>query len=119
MEPSAPSLPDPPSDGTECHRQWERLRSRPGGPVHLVAELESEPRPVPVRDVSPGGVNLVLSRPLPPRSILPVTLRNPDRPFKCPIAVQVIYNRDAEGGQYLVGAAFLRELTDREIEGLF
>ncbi len=119
MESSAPSLPDPTSGGTECQRQWERLGSRPGGPIHLVAELESEPRPVPVRDVSPGGVKLVLSRPLPPRSIQPVTLRNPARSFDCPIAVRVIYNRDAEGGQYLVGAAFLRELTDREIEGLF
>jgi hypothetical protein len=47
-----------------------------------------------------------------------IRLFNTSRHFECQIPARIIYCIENADGEYTIGAAFTRELTDRELDGL-
>jgi hypothetical protein len=99
-------------------RRSERFACAPGTLDCVIAGVGVEPWLVPVRNISSGGLNIVLRRKLEPGTIITVKLFNAARLFECDLRVRVIYNLEREDGDVLVGGAFLRELDRREVQGL-
>jgi hypothetical protein len=73
---------------------------------------------VPVRNISQGGINLRLAHRIDPGTILTMKLFNTRRRFECSLPVRIIYNLERPDGDFLVGGAFERELTENEVNGL-
>jgi hypothetical protein len=84
----------------------------------LIAALEGDPMPVRVRNISAGGVSLVLHRGIDPETLLNVQLLNRPRMFFCKIDVKITYIVEHPSGDWIVGGSFTRRLTDDELRSL-
>jgi hypothetical protein len=84
----------------------------------LIAGIEVDPWLVPVRNISKGGINLILSQRITPGQVFPVRLFHTGRSFECRIPVRFLYCLDHSDGDYLVGGAFTRPLEPHEVESL-
>jgi hypothetical protein len=72
---------------------------------------------VKIRDVSMGGLGLLLSRRVEPGTVLAVTLANQARGFSKTVLVQVTHCTPRDGA-YLVGGTFTVPLTYQEMTTL-
>jgi PilZ domain len=86
--------------------------------THLQAEVDGFEGRLRVRDISLGGVNLVLSGRFPPGSVITVRFRVAGMEQAIEREARVIYLMPQANG-YTLGAAFLNELTDEELRSLF
>ncbi len=91
---------------------------RPGVRNHLVANVDGDPWPVRVRNISAGGVSLFTSRPLELESEVAVDLFNRATGFDGRIPARVVFVLPHPCGDHAVGLAFARPLTAEEVEGL-
>lgn len=82
----------------------------------LLAMVEGEPHPVRVRNISAGGISLVLSHEVPADSILEIELLNRPEMFLCKLQVQITYRVEHPTGDWILGGAFTRKLTDEELK---
>jgi hypothetical protein len=71
-----------------------------------------------VRDVSAGGIALLMYRPLRPGTVLTVYLRRPNVDSTHLLLVRVIHTRRHVRGQWLVGCMLPRPVSDDELEAL-
>jgi hypothetical protein len=84
----------------------------------LIAALEGDPLPIRVRNISAGGISLVLNRGVEPDTILSIQLLNRPRMFFCKIDVKVTYMVEHPSGDWILGGSFARPLTDEELRAL-
>jgi hypothetical protein len=83
----------------------------------LTTELEADPRPAWVRDVSARGVSLMADRPLVPGTPLLVELPNLDGQA-CVLTARVVRTVTGSGGQWLLGCTLTHDLGDNELAKL-
>jgi c-di-GMP-binding flagellar brake protein YcgR len=86
--------------------------------VRLIAAVEGDPTPARVRNISAGGISLVLNRGVDPDTMLNVQLLNRPQMFLCKVEVRVTYIVEHPTGDWILGGAFARKLTDEELRCL-
>jgi hypothetical protein len=71
-----------------------------------------------VRNISATGISLVVNRPLEPQAVFSIELCRPTRFWYSELPMRVVYTVPHPAGEYIVGGAFARELTEDELVGL-
>jgi hypothetical protein len=99
-------------------RKCDRHECTPEHPRCLIAAVAVDPWLVPVRNISASGINFRLARRLDPGTVVTVKLFNTVRQFECTVPVRVVYILQHADGDYLIGGAFERELSESEVQGL-
>ena len=83
-------------------------------PDRVTEKISDRPK---IRDVSLGGIGLVLVRQVAVGSLLAVSLANPAQKFSKTVLVRVAHVTVAHGG-FLIGGTFLEPLTYQEFTSL-
>ncbi len=83
-----------------------------------MAAVEGDPLPVRVRNISAGGISLVVHREVVTDTLLVVQLLNRPQMFLCDVQVRVTYAVEHPSGDWIVGGAFTRKLSDDELRSL-
>jgi hypothetical protein len=104
---------DEPAD----RRATERFPVNANASCPFLAPVAEELGQVKIKDISMGGIGLVVSRRVEPGTLLAVTLANPARGFQKTVLVRVIHTAPQTGG-YLVSGAFSTPLTYQELSTL-
>jgi hypothetical protein len=119
MSGSVSSSPADPSKRQRAEqRRWVRMPCQPGTRSFVVISENEYPWPAEVRNISPGGVGVVLARKLEPERTVLVDLHNEANGFRCQMPARVVYTADLPGGDVLHGLRFARQLSDLEVRGL-
>jgi PilZ domain len=84
----------------------------------LLAMVQGEPHPVRVRNISAGGISLVLAREVPADELLEIELLNRPRMFLCKLQVRITYRVEHPSGDWIIGGAFMRKLEEDELKSL-
>ncbi len=86
--------------------------------VRLMAAVEGDNTPVRVRNISAGGISLVINRGVDPDTLLNVELLNRPNMFLCKVQVRVTYVVEHPTGDWIIGGAFVRKLSHEELRSL-
>jgi hypothetical protein len=109
------AAPEPVAKKDE-RRFWVRYPANLDTSVQL-ADYPGEDRvPARIRDISRGGVNLVLDQGFPTGRLLTLempSVDNPERIFN--VLACVVHSRAEPGGRHSLGCVFSRELTDDDL----
>jgi PilZ domain len=81
----------------------------------LAAAIKGQEHSARVRNISAGGVSLVISHGFSSDDILAVELRSMPRNFARQLKVRVIYCIEHPSGDYIVGGSFISPLTEDEV----
>lgn len=84
----------------------------------LMASLRGNSAVVRVRNLSATGISLVLPHAVEAETVLPLELLNLGRMFICKVDMRVVYTLEHPSGDWILGCAFLRKLTDEELQAL-
>jgi hypothetical protein len=84
----------------------------------MTANLEGEPRLARVRNISVGGISLLVNGPVEAGTILTVHLENDRHNFSRLIRLRVIYCLERPDGEWILGGSFLQRLTGEELRAL-
>jgi hypothetical protein len=84
----------------------------------LVKAADGEPIEGQVRDVSLGGIGLVLRRRYEPGTLLNVEITNRSGLFSCTLVVRVVHISKGGDGTFLVGGAFVLTLRCEDLRAL-
>jgi hypothetical protein len=84
----------------------------------LVASVAGNAQIVRVRNISATGISLVLNGPIEPQTVLYIELLNRHTSFLCMIRLRVVYSVEHPNGLFIVGGAFLQQLTREQLTGL-
>jgi hypothetical protein len=98
-------------------RRW--VRAAPTGDRAVVKQLtDPEAGPVLMRvfNLSPTGVGLLAEHRVEPGTLLDVELLGRGEAPGLAVLAVVIFSSERDGGEWLVGCAFIRELTDTELK---
>jgi hypothetical protein len=71
-----------------------------------------------VQDISRGGVRLSLPRAFDPGTLLTIGIASTAEGFLPPLQVRVVHSSAATEGRWVHGCAFLRPLSEEELQGL-
>jgi hypothetical protein len=82
----------------------------------IVASLAGEPLPARVRNISIGGLSLVLTHPSDPGTLMAIDLRSMTRNITHSVQIRIIYTIEHPSGDWIAGAAFVQPLTDEEVK---
>lgn len=99
-------------------RAWVRLPCNVPTSYHPVVAAVYEPWPAAVLDFSPGGMRLLASRPVEPRTLLRVELEAGDGQTSRKVLARVSHCSAQEGGKWILGCAFANELSDADVRAL-
>ncbi len=117
-DPTCPSPGSPAPGGGAERRSTTRYTPGPSLCGHLVDNKGSVIIPDEIRDLSAGGISLVLNRPIDPASNPTVDLFNASQNVACRQPLRVVHVRQQPNGQFLLGAAFTRVLGIVEVRDL-
>jgi hypothetical protein len=78
--------------------------------------LSVAPTTAKVRNLSAGGISLVVDRDFEPQSVLTVQLVNTERNVACSLKVRVVYTVPHPSGDWILGGAFTRQLSEEELK---
>jgi hypothetical protein len=106
--------PQPEAAGEE-RRVRLRLPSSVQTVVHSTNGAEPLQLPARVRNVSRGGINLVLDRPFEPGSIVSIELPGQEGQTASTVLACVVHATPAGDGGWSVGCTFSRELSDADL----
>jgi hypothetical protein len=119
MSGSASSSPaDPLKRQRVEQRRWARVPCQSGTRAFLVISENEDPWPAEIRNMSPGGVGLVVARKLEPERSVLLDLHNEANGFRCQVPARVVYTTDLPTGDVLHGCMFARALSNLEVRGL-
>jgi len=112
--------PSPPAGGPGPPRDRRRWRRQRAGTIRVerIADGERRAWQVAVRNVSPGGVRLVLGNGLPPGTALRLRLSRPGRDIAVVVSARVVYVLEKPAGCFITGCAFEQPLHDDQFRGL-
>jgi len=106
-----------PSEAGE-RRQAVRHPCRPGLARCLLIQRPGDLWPAEVRDISANGLSLVVLRRFDPGVEVLVELGNKKQKFWRRLKVRIVHARLNQAGGWVLGGAFERELSDRELRPL-
>jgi hypothetical protein len=113
-----PKKPPAKSAGAE-RRETVRYTVTIATSQRLLASVSDQPeKPVQVRNLSAGGVSLVLHRYTQIDDEIDIDLLNRKVMFLCKVRVRVTYSVELPSGEWLVGGSFTRKLGDEEVRSL-
>ena len=82
----------------------------------LLAMVQGEVNPIRVRNISAGGISLVLQNEVPADTLLEIELLNRPQMFLCKLQVKITYRVEHPTGDWIIGGAFTRRLSDEELK---
>ncbi len=85
---------------------------------YLIASVADSLSPAWVHNISTGGVLMLVARPVEPGSVLAVKLLKLSDPAPYMHLLRVVHVREDAGGCYLVGAAFVDEVSEDDLGDL-
>ncbi len=71
-----------------------------------------------VRDISAGGIGLLTGCRIRPGSVLVLRLFSESQGMSRPLLVRIIHSHPQPDGQWLSGGAFVRRLSDEDLEAV-
>lgn len=112
---------DPPSSNSPEPQGIERRASTRypcnlATSCRLIAVVEGDAWPGRVRNISVGGISLVLSHPVDSDTLLSIELSSTTRQFSRTVQVRVVYCIEHPSGDYILGGAFVNPLGDDELK---
>lgn len=117
-DPTNPSSGAPGPGGGAERRLSARYNPSPSLCGHLVDSQGGVIIPDEIRDLSTGGIGMILSRPIDPSSSPVVDLFNASNNYPCRQPLRVIHLRQQPDGRFYLGAAFTRVLGRVEVNEL-
>lgn len=84
----------------------------------LLASVEGDSTPARVRNISAGGISLVVHRNVEIDTVLDLQLLNRPQMFLCQVSVRITYAVEHPSGDFILGGAFTRRLEDQELRSL-
>jgi len=84
----------------------------------LSASMEGGAIQARIRNISAGGISLIVNRSLEPETVVQVRLANRAKMFSCTLPIRIIYAVEHPGGECILGASFDRPLTQEELRHL-
>jgi hypothetical protein len=85
---------------------------------HAVAGEQEKCWPAVIRDISKGGIGLILNRPFEPGMVLTFELHTRDRSFSRTVLVCAVRSEPLGREEWLVGCTFASKISEQEIENL-
>lgn len=85
---------------------------------HMSAVIEGLPGSAHVRNISATGISLIVDHDLDQDSEVQLQLRNLTKLFSCRIPLRIVYMVERPSGEWILGGAFVRKLTDNEMKAL-
>jgi hypothetical protein len=110
------------ADPVESEPEWIERRASTRYPCNLatscrlIATLPGEPMPARIRNISVGGISLVLSQPFDSGSMLGLELRSMTRNIARMFQVTILYTIEHPSGDWISGARFVQPLSDEELK---
>lgn len=120
----SPASLDPGGQQGPERRAWVRFPCTQGSVVtlessfHADAADNGETWPATVMDISVGGLALVLGRRFEPGTVLSLEWSGRDANQTSTLLLRVLYAKPQGFGHWLVGGAFLQQLTSEELQAL-
>ncbi len=97
-------------------RLWVRYPADLKSSVQLAEHSGEDRVPAKVRDISRGGINLLITKSFMPGQLIDVELPAPDAPDRVVnVLACVVRSREEAGGQHSLGCVFSRELSDDDL----
>ncbi len=84
----------------------------------LIAALDNDPSQVRVRNISSGGISLILTHSVEPDTVLNVQLLNRPTMALCKVQVRVTYIVEHPSGDWILGGAFIEKLSEADLRAL-
>jgi hypothetical protein len=84
----------------------------------LIAQVDGDTWPAKVRNISVSGISLIVGHRLDLETLVNVELYNKSRKFLCQVPLRILYVLEKRDGSFIIGAAFTRELSQEELQGL-
>ncbi|MGE3803525.1 MAG: PilZ domain-containing protein [Gemmataceae bacterium] len=111
--------PEQQQDDGDDRRAFVRHRSKPETPSFAITgEEEIITWKARVRDISRGGISLLVNSSFPENAVVEIELPNPEADVSRILPARVVRCSTQNGVHYTVACAFLEELTDDEIKAL-
>jgi hypothetical protein len=82
----------------------------------LVASFPGDTVPARVRNISVGGMSLVLTRPLDSGTLLDIELRSMTRNVSQTFQIRVIYSIEHPSGDWILGTSFVQPMTEEVLK---
>jgi anti-anti-sigma factor len=102
-------------------RRRSDVRFRCGPELVCQVQVEGERpdrRPAKIRNLSAGGMCLILDHKIEPNAVVHLHLQHSTRRFAAQVPLRVIYTVQRLGGDHVVGGVFTRKLSEEERAGL-
>lgn len=100
-------------------RAWVRYHSKPETPFFAITgEEEIISWRAKVRDVSCGGISLVVNNNFPEGTVVEIELPNAEADVSRLMLAKVVRSETYEGIQYVLGCAFMEQLSEEDVRGL-
>lgn len=112
----APAPADEPEPSGIERRASTRYPCNLATSCRLAASVKGDTVPARVRNISAGGVSLVLGHEFTSGALIALELRNTGRNFARTLQVRVIYCIEHPSGDWILGGAFVSPLTDDEVK---
>jgi hypothetical protein len=104
----------PPDD----QREWIRYPCAPDATCRIVVGPMIEYWALRLQNVSEAGMTLVSDRALTIGNVVAVELDRPVRGFRCSRRMQIIYQFKDMEGDFILGGAFTKPLSEAEVDAL-
>jgi hypothetical protein len=114
-EPSTVNFADGPQPSGIERRVWTRFSSNLSTSCRIKASLPNKAARARVRNISVGGVSLIVASPVEIGSVVPLELRSSLRDFGCTLELRVLYCVEHPGGDSILGGSFVQPLTEDQL----
>ncbi len=96
-------------------RIWARYSGNLSTSCRIKASLNEDIRPARVRNISAGGISLIVACSAEPETIVPLVLRSTLRDFSRALSLRVLYCVEHPGGDWILGGEFVEPLGEEEL----
>lgn len=99
-------------------RKWERYLCPPETYCSVAPVAGGEPSKARVKNLSAGGISVVVEQKFALGSTVTIHLGNAARTYACTLQMGVSYTIEDPSGGFVIGGPFARELTNDELQKL-
>jgi hypothetical protein len=105
-----------PEAGPDERRIWVRFPSQVETTLQPAQDGRSERLPATIRDISRGGIRLVVETEFEPGALVSVELPGPGGDASYAVLAYVVHASQTDDGAWTLGCTFARELSDEDLE---
>jgi hypothetical protein len=115
MSEPSPGFVSAPIDSGIDRRVWTRYSSNLATSCRIKAALANGSASARVRNISGGGISLVVSHPADTGAVVPLELKSTLRSFTRTLELRVLYCVEHPGGDWILGGEFVQPLDEEEL----